>query len=94
MSKKNLAGGLESLMGNLPDRHKKEIITIDNREITNNPEKETKATFIVNESLLEKLRAIAYWDRAMIKDILHIALSNLVTEYENKNGVINPIPKK
>jgi hypothetical protein len=26
-------------------------------------EKETRATFIVNEDLLEKMKSLAYWDR-------------------------------
>ena len=35
---------------------------------------EIRATFIVKESRLEQLKAIAYWDRAKIKDIHDAAL--------------------
>ena len=55
---------------------------------------ETRATFIVNEDLLEKLKALAYWDRVLIKDVINTALEELVAKYENKNGIIKPIPKK
>jgi len=37
-------------------------------------EGEVRATFIVKESKLEKLKAIAYWERAKIKDIHDAAL--------------------
>jgi hypothetical protein len=55
-------------------------------------ENETRATFIVNEELLEKLKAIAYWDRILIKEVLNTALQEAVTKYEKKNGAVKPIP--
>jgi len=57
-------------------------------------ENETRATFIVNEELLEKLKAVAYWDRIMIKDVINTALEETVARYEKKNGKVKPIPKK
>lgn len=57
-------------------------------------EKETRATFIVNENLLEKIKAVAYWDRVMIKDVINTALEETVSKYERKNGKLKPIPKK
>ena len=33
-------------------------------------EGEKRATFIVREDLLEKVKAIAYWDRVKIKDVM------------------------
>ena len=57
-------------------------------------ENETRATFIVNEELLDKLKAIAYWDRVLIKDVINTALQETVTKYEKKSGAIKPIPKK
>ena len=57
-------------------------------------ENETRATFIVNEDLLDKLKAIAYWDRILIKDVMNTALEEAVTKYEKKSGAIKPIPKK
>ena len=57
-------------------------------------ENETRATFIVNEDLLEKLKAIAYWDRVLIKELINSALEETVTKYEKKQGKIKPIPVK
>lgn len=57
-------------------------------------ENETRATFIVNETLLEKIKAIAYWERESIKDVLNNALESSIKKYETKNGPIKSIPKK
>jgi len=38
---------------------------------------ETRATFIVNEDQLEKVKAISYYDRISIKDVLSKALDDL-----------------
>ena len=98
MSKKNFTGGLNSLLGDneKPKRGRPKTST---REITKSSqegtkEKETRATFIVNEDLLEKLKAIAYWDRKLIKEVVDTALQDAVNKYEKKSGDIKPIPKK
>ena len=57
-------------------------------------ENETRATFIVNEDLLEKLKAIAYWDRLLIKDVINTAFEETISKHEKKHGAIKPIPKK
>jgi len=98
MGKKSFTGGLNSLLGenDKPKRGRpktsKKKITKTSQEGTK--EKETRATFIVNEELLEKLKAIAYWDRKLIKEVVDTALQDRVDKYENKNGEIKPIPKK
>lgn len=100
MSKKNFTGGLNSLLGE-GDKPKKKVgrpktstrvITKTSQEGTK--DKETRATFIVNEDLLDKLKAIAYWDRKLIKEIVDVALQDAVSKYEKKNGNIKQIPKK
>ena len=100
MSKKSFTGGLNSLLGD-GDKPKKKVgrpktstrvITKSSQEGTK--EKETRATFIVNEELLDKLKAVAYWDRLRIKDVINQALADAVTKYEKKNGELKPIPKK
>jgi len=99
MSKKNFTGGLNSLLGDQPDKPKrgrpvtqKKVITKSSQEGTK--ENETRATFIINEEILEKLKAIAYWDRLLIKDVINTALLDSIIKYEKKNGNIKPIPKK
>ena len=99
MSKKNFTGGLNSLLGDQPEKPKRGRPVTQTKEITKSSqegtkENETRATFIVNEELLDKLKAIAYWDRVLIKDVVNTALQEIVVKYEKKNGDIKPIPKK
>jgi hypothetical protein len=47
-------------------------------------ENETRATFIVNEELLDKLKAIAYWDRILVKDVLNTAIQEYVDKKKPK----------
>lgn len=99
MSKKNFTGGLNSLLGDQPDKPKRGRPVTQTKEITKSSqegtkENETRATFIINEELLDKLKAIAYWDRVLIKDVVNTALQETVAKYEKKSGDIKPIPKK
>ncbi len=99
MSKKNFTGGLNSLLGDQPEAPKRGRPVTQTKEITKSSqegtkENETRATFIINEELLDKLKAIAYWDRVLIKDVINSALQDIVAKYEKKNGVIKAIPKK
>ena len=102
MAKKNFSGGLNSLLGDTkqteaasvtaePKAAKKEITKTSQ---IGTKEKETRATFIVNEDLLEKMKAVAYWDRVLIKDIINQALEEHIARYEKKNGEIKAMPKK
>ncbi len=99
MSKKNFTGGLNSLLGDQPDKPKRGRPVTQTKEITKSSqegtkENETRATFIINEELLEKLKAIAYWDRVLIKDVINGSLAETVAKYEKKNGAIKTVPKK
>ena len=99
MSKKNFTGGLNSLLGDLPEKPKKGRPVTQTKEITKSSQEgtkdnETRATFIVNEELLEKLKAVAYWERRMIKEVIASALEETVDKYEKKNGPVKLIPKK
>jgi hypothetical protein len=120
MSKKEFTRGLNSLLGDQPEKAKRKRFDTEIegeedsptlvkrergrpvtqfKEITKSSQKgtlenETRATFIINEELLEKLKAIAYWDRLLIKDVINAALQETVAKYEKKSGAIKPIPKK
>ena len=101
MSKKNFTGGLNTLLGDQTDKPKKKLgrPTTSTRVITKSSqegtkENETRATFIVREDLLESLKAIAYWDRVLIKEVVNKALDEAVESYKKKNGELKPIPKK
>lgn len=102
MSKKNFTGGLSSLLGdNNPEtkatkvgRPKTQFKEVTKSSQEGTKENETRATFIVNEELLDKLKAIAYWDRVLIKDIINTALKDAIAKHEKKSGSVKPIPKK
>jgi hypothetical protein len=55
---------------------------------------ETRATFIVDEILLEKLKAIAYWERLNIKEVINETFLNYIESYEKRNTDVKPIPKR
>ena len=83
MSKKNFTGGLNSLLGDQPEKPKRGRPVTQTKEITKSSqegtkENETRATFIINEELLDRLKAIAYWDRVLIKDVVNTALQEYV----------------
>lgn len=82
-----------------PDRPRRGRPVTQTKRITKSSqegtkENETRATFIINEDLLEKLKAIAYWDRVLIKDVINSALQDIVAKYEKNNGELKAIPKK
>ena len=99
MSKKNFTGGLSSLLGDQPEKPKlgrpvtqiKEVIKSSQQ---GTKEKETRATFIVNENTLDRVKSVAYWDRLKIKDVLHTALEEYLSKYEKTKGSIKPLPEK
>ncbi len=87
------------MLGDLPEKPKKGRPVTQTKEITKSSqegtkENETRATFIVNEELLEKLKAVAYWERRMIKEVIASALEETVAKYEKKNGPVKLMPKK
>ncbi len=101
MAKKSFSGGLSSLLGDTPKAEAAPAVAEPKakKEITKTSqigtkEKETRATFIVNEDLLEKMKALAYWDRVLIKDIVNQALEEHIARHEKKNGEIKAMPKK
>lgn len=53
---------------------------------------ETRATFIVDENLLEKLKAVAYWERLNIKDVINDAFQSYIDGFEKQYGIIKPVP--
>lgn len=49
-------------------------ITANNRERAKKKDDDIRATFLVQPKRLDQLKAIAYWDRAKIKDVHDAAL--------------------
>jgi hypothetical protein len=90
MSKKNFKTGFESLLGDDNTQ-----TTFENRPTQKkfSSPSSRRTTFIASEEHYEALKAIAYWDRKTIKDILHEALESYIREYKKNNGEL-ALPKK
>ena len=54
---------------------------------------ETRATFIVNKTNLQKVKYISLIDTRQIKDVVGEALSDYIAKWEEENGTIT-LPKK
>lgn len=81
MSKKNFKTAFDTLLG-------EDATKPNNRAKI----KEVRATFIINIDHLEKLKAISFWEKKMIKHVLNDALSNYFEHYEAKKGPVQ-LPK-
>lgn len=81
MAKKNFTGGLDSLLG---DSNKKE--TKKEQKVKPKERKDIRATFIIDEEINEKLKAIAFFERENIKVCLDKAVRNFIKSYEKANG--------
>ncbi len=109
MSKKSFSGGLSSLIREEPEQPGQGRGKASGRIITKTSQKGTRegytrATFVVSEALLEKVKGLAYWESynisikskrmvtVTIKEIVNKALQDAVDLYEKENGPIKPIP--
>lgn len=88
MSKKSFKGGFDSLLGETTENEKKTVTKKQKNQ------EEVRATFLIKENQLEKLRSIAHWDRLLIKNVLDHALDMYFEYYEKKNGEIKIRPEK
>ena len=93
MSKKDFKGGIDSLLGDKPVPKKRGRPRTQFKEITKTTqigtkEGEIRATFLIDEAQLEKVKAIAWYERRKIKDIIGEALKKYIgsrdTEVVNK----------
>lgn len=89
MKKKDFKKGFSGLLGEGESSPSKAIGEI--QEIKKLVKKETaekRATFIVSTNQLDALKAIAFWDRRLLKDILYDSLEQYISTYQKKNGEI------
>lgn len=87
MSKKNFKTGLDFILGE--PSTSKIVSKINTEEIET-----TRATFIVPVCDLEKIKSIAFWKRARIKDLLSEAIADYISKYEAINGPVQTPNKK
>ncbi|WP_052600038.1 hypothetical protein [Aureispira sp. CCB-QB1] len=98
MAKKNFSSGFDKLLGNTPEQKNKEEKNINEKEapkksktkesIIEHQEEvdpEVRATYIIKQSTVNKLKDIAYWERAMLKEIIQEALEEYVEAWEKEN---------
>lgn len=79
----------ESPLSNAPENAETDAISSIKKGLSAS---EIRATFIVTENILEKIKAIAYWERLNIKEVVQDALQNYIDAYEKKNGMVKNIP--
>lgn len=88
MSKKSFSGGLNSLFESekttkkvgRPKSHKEVNISSQQGTLPG----ETRATIIINEQLLDKIKAVAYWDRELVKETISKAIGDYLEKRKPK----------
>lgn len=55
---------------------------------------EMRVTTILDKTLMEQVRRLAYWDRRNVKTIISMALEQYVESYEKKHGKLQAIPER
>ena len=97
MSKKSFRGGIDTILGESNQDEvqvKSESLVKTTRKPDAPQPGEKRATFHISENTLEKVKAIAYWERLTIKEVVNDAFADYVAKYERKQGTIESIPKK
>lgn len=61
---------------------------------SNENQKFVRSTYYMREDIIEALRAIAYWERKTLKEVVHDMTLRYVQDYEAKNGKIKPVPER
>lgn len=86
MSRKNFSSGIDAILGGMDIVEEKSPI-----KKTQTPQKPSshstddeitpilsKTTVYLNEETLEKIKALAFWERSHIKDVIQVALDNFL----------------
>jgi hypothetical protein len=53
---------------------------------------EERVTVILNKQQAATLKAIAYWERCLVKEVFAEALAAYIEKHEKKAGQVKPIP--
>lgn len=105
MSKKEFKG-VASILGakldrttkpekpNKGGRPKSNFKTVEKTSQIGTKEGEIRATFIVDEKILAQIKALSYWERIPIKEIIGKAIGSEIAKYLEKLGEIKPLPPK
>ena len=82
MSKKQFKPGFDGLVNEQPAEKPQE-----------RPPERVRATYYLDETLINKVERAAYWDRFNISDLVNKILSDHFTAYEKKNGELKDLPE-
>jgi len=99
MGKKNFDKGLDGLLSGKPavkqrGRPKTNFKTVEKTSELGTKEHEIRATFIVAKDQLEKLKALAFWERTSIKDVLGAALEKYLQGKKDLQEAVSTYAKK
>jgi hypothetical protein len=53
-----------------------------------------RVTAVMRVEQFEKIRAVSYWEKIPVRDVMEQLLDAALNLYESKNGEIRPIPEK
>jgi hypothetical protein len=73
--KVNLKAVMDKKSAGVKTRSKKSVKKRQNAARKSVGDEETRATFIIDECFLDRLKAIAYWERKQIKTVFHESLT-------------------
>lgn len=107
MSKKTFKGGLNTLLGETPTkriaskkattkkagRPRTQTKTVTKSSEEGTKEGEIRATFIIKVEEVDKIKAIAFNEGVMIKDIIGAFIRAGIERYEKSRGVVDIKPK-
>ena len=96
MSKKDFKGGIDSLLGKpIPrkrGRPKTQFKEITKTSQIGTKEGEIRATLLINETQLETIKALAWYERRKIKDVVSEALKKYTGSRDTK--IVNMATKE
>jgi hypothetical protein len=84
MAKKGFQGGIDSILGEMTPNPTPRMELQKNETLI-------KTTVMIKMQHFNNLKAIAYWDRKTIKEILDESLSMYMEQYIKNNGDIKSI---
>jgi len=88
MTKKSFKTGFDSLL--CESREEAHSYSPPKKE---NKPLETRATLIVESELFKSIKAISYWERKKIKDVVNESFKDYVEKYIARNKELKDIPQ-
>lgn len=85
MAKKQFTSNFQDIFKPTVEPEKSTITVSSNENMPINiPDEIVRTTILLNKSTYETIKAIAYWERVQIKDILNSALGTIINKYSTE----------